>query len=321
MKRVGHYLILYTFFLTVTGTSSVYAAETNDLKGYIKDSSSGEVLPYANIVLMGHDRGTTTNTDGYFILVNAPIGELEILISYIGYESKTVQVNNLSESEEVLQIEMISKDLSVSGVEVVAEAYEIFKSSDRISQLTLSPRALQVLPTLGEIDIFRSLQLLPGISGIGDGTAGLYVRGGTPDQNMVILDGMTVYHVDHLFGMFSAFNAEAIKDVQVYKGGYPAKYGGRLSSVVELTGKRGGDIRQFTFGANLLSANFSLETPILNKSGNWLISVRRSYTDLIQSAQYNSIFEFISGEETVTNQPNQFGGGPHKWISKPQCSA
>ena len=309
MKRVGRYLILCIFSLTILNTSSVYAAETNDIKGYIKDSSSGEVLPYANIVLIGHDRGTTTNTDGYFILVNAPIGELEILISYIGYESKTVQVNNLSNSKEVLQIEMISKDLSVSGVEVVAEAYEIFKSSDRISQLTLSPRALQVLPTLGEVDIFRSLQLLPGISGIGDGTAGLYVRGGTPDQNMVILDGMIVYHVDHLFGMFSAFNAEAIKDVQMYKGGYPAKYGGRLSSVVELTGKRGGDTRQFSFGANLLSANFSLETPILNKSGNWLISARRSYTDLIQSAQYNSIFEFISGEETVTNQPNQFGGG------------
>ena len=309
MKRVMLYLIFCIFASFIAKTSIVHAAETNDIKGYIKDSSSGEVLSYANIVLIGHDRGTATNLDGYFILVNAPIGELEIQISYIGYASKTVLVNNLSNSKEILQIKMTSKDLLGRGVEVVAEAYEIFKSSDRISQLTLSPRELQILPTLGEIDIFRSLQLLPGISGIGDGTAGLYVRGGTPDQNMVILDGMTVYHVDHLFGMFSAFNAEAIKDVQVYKGGYPAKYGGRLSSVVELTGKRGGDIRQFSVGANLLSGNFSLEMPILNGSGNWLLSARRSYTDLIQSSQYKSIFEFISGEETVTNQPAQFGGG------------
>lgn len=309
MKILRLFLILIIFALSISNTSIVYAAETNDIRGHIKDSSSGEVLSYANIVLKGYDRGTTTNTDGYFILVNAPIGEIEILISYIGYESKTVRVNNLPNGNEVLLIEMTPKDLSGAGVEVVADAYEIFKSSDRISQLTLSPRALRILPSLGEIDIFRSLQLLPGISGVGDGTSGLFVRGGTPDQNMVILDGMTVYHVDHLFGMFSAFNAEAIKDVQVYKGGYPAKYGGRLSSVVELTGKRGGDTRQFSFGANLLSANVSLEMPILNKSGNWLLSARRSYTDLIQTSQYNSIFEFITGEEAVSNQPNQFGGG------------
>ena len=160
------------------------------------------------------------------------------------------------------------------------------------------------------MDILRTLQLLPGISGVGDGKAGLYIRGGTPDQNMVILDGMTVYHADHFFGMFSAFNAEAIKDVQVYKGGFPAKYGGRLSSVVDLTGKAGGDNRQMSLGINLLSTNFSFETPFWGERGSWLISARRSYTDILQSPLYNSIYEFVTGDESTTgSDPSGRGGG------------
>ncbi|MCK5685024.1 TonB-dependent receptor, partial [bacterium] len=123
-----------------------------------------------------------------------------------------------------------------------------------------------------------------------------------------ILDGMTVYHVDHFFGMFSAFNADAIKDVQIYKGGFPAKYGGRLSSVVELTGKSGSNEKQFTVGANLLSANISYETPILSK-GSWLFSARRSYTDILPSSLYNSMYESVTGEEPATSSLTSMKGG------------
>ena len=115
----------------------------------------------------------------------------------------------------------------------------MIKASEGVSDIRVSPADLKSLPGFGEVDIFRSLQLLPGISGTNESSSGLYVRGGTPDQNLVLLDGMTVYNVDHFFGFFSAFNADAIKDIQMFKGGFPAKYGGRISSVVDLTGKTG----------------------------------------------------------------------------------
>ena len=158
------------------------------------------------------------------------------------------------------------------------------KTAENVSQVTISPKDLAVLPNVGEVDIFRSLQLLPGISGTNEGSSGLFVRGGTPDQNLVLLDGMTVYHVDHFFGFFSAFNADAIKDVQIYKDGFPAKYGGRTSSVVDLTGKTG-DANNFQLGAglNLLSSNAVMEVP-LGGRGSFLLSARRSYTQFRSKA-------------------------------------
>ncbi len=300
-------LFLYMFSLNAQeGT----VKKTQDIQGYVKDYQTGESLPYANIGLMGTDRGTTSNTEGYFVIVNAPVGICSLQVSYIGYEMKVVEIDNSPSERKVVTIELNPRALEMEQVDVVGEAYEIFKSSEEVSQLTLSPRELQSLPSLGQIDIFRSLQLLPGISGVSDGKAGLYIRGGTPDQNMVILDGMTVYHVDHFFGMFSAFNADAIKDVQIYKGGFPARYGGRLSSVVELTGKQGGDLKQLSFGVNLLSAAILYEIPFWGETGSFLISARRSYTDLLQSPFYNSIYEFVTGEEAATgSRPAGPGGG------------
>jgi hypothetical protein len=169
---------------------------------------------------------------------------------------------------------------------------------------------------VGEVDLFRSLQLLPGVSGTNDATSGLYVRGGTPDQNLVLLDGMTVYHVDHFFGIFSAFNTDAIQDMRLYKGGFPAKYGGRTSSVVELIGKTGDD-QEFraSGGVNLLSARGVIEVP-LGHLGSWLISGRRSYTDLLKTPLYNRLFNTISSSTQAQATPggvgpggNQRGGG------------
>ena len=117
-------------------------------------------------------------------------------------------------------------------ITVEGEAQTI-EATGRVSEIVLAPAQLRTMPNIGEVDVFRSLQLLPGISGVSDGSSGLYVQGGTPDQNLVLFDGMTVYPVDHFFGLFSAFNDDAIKDIQVYRAGFPAKYGGRLASVVE----------------------------------------------------------------------------------------
>ena len=150
---------------------------------------------------------------------------------------------------------------------------------------------------MGEKDIFRALQLLPGISGTNESSSGLYIRGGTPDQNLVLLDGFTVYHVDHFYGFFSAFNSDVIKDVQLFKGGFPAKYGGRISSVMDLTGKTGNS-NKFTLSSSisLLSANATVEIPIGNKA-NILISGRRSYTDILKSRLYKSIFDLYNDSD------------------------
>lgn len=307
VNKIKYWSISLLLLSVICGQSS--GKTFKDIQGYIKDFHSGEPLPYANISLMGTERGTSSNAEGYFVLINVPTGICSLQATYIGYEKTIKQLNNTAGKRNSITIELKPKAIELEGVDVVAESYEIFQSTENISQISLSPRELQTLPSFGEVDIFRSLQLLPGISGVGDGKAGLYVRGGTPDQNMVILDGMTVYHVDHFFGMFSAFNADAIKDVQLYKGGFPAKYGGRLSSVVELTGKRGSKFREFSFNVNLLSANLLFQTPFWNDRGSWLLSFRRSYTDILQSPFYNNIYSYVTGEEAATTGSQTMGMG------------
>ena len=144
----------------------------NDIKGYIIDAKSGETLPYANVVLIGENQGAATNSDGYFVIVNAPTGICTLQVSFIGYKKKEVLIDNNPKKSVILKIKVEPKAIELDQVVVTAEAYEVFKSSENVSQLTISPRDLQVLPVFGEIDIFRSLQLLPGISGVGDGKAG-----------------------------------------------------------------------------------------------------------------------------------------------------
>ncbi len=269
-----------------------------DIQGYTLDSETGETLPYANIVLKSLNRGATSNSDGYFVLTDVPVGECSLQVSFIGYQAQqyTFQLHPVNNSN--IEIKLEPQSLSGDKVEVYAERYRIMQAAERVSQVSIAPRDLQILPNFGEVDVFRSLQLLPGVSGFTDGKAGLYIRGGTPDENMVLYDGMTIYHVDHFFGMFSAFNPESIKDVQLFKGGFPAKYGGRLSSVVELTGKEGSNEKTYSWGVNLLSANLLFQTPFWEDKANWIFSARRSYSDLINTPLYSSIYEFSTGDVT-----------------------
>ena len=144
--------------------------------------------------------------------------------------------------------------------------------------------------TTAEVDIFRSLQLLPGVSATNESSSGLYIRGGQPQENLVLLDGIKVYNVDHFFGFFSAFNASAIKSVELYKGAFPSKYGGRLSSVIDLTGKVGSfNEVKGSLSANLLSANGSIEIPFMKKF-SFFASGRRSFTDLLQTSFFEKIY-------------------------------
>jgi ferric enterobactin receptor len=267
--------------------------------GIIRDELSGEALPFATIIVKGTSIGTTTNVDGYFSILNVPNDTVCLVASYVGYNTLRFYLNPSMKLDNV-EIDLSTSNGALDEVTVTAEREELLRTNGEIiSMIKMSPSKLTSLPSVGERDIMRSFQLMPGISAANENSSGLYVRGGTPDQNLNVYDGITVYHVDHLFGFFSAFNPNAIKDVQLYKGGFPAKFGGRLSSVSELTGKDGNQIS--TAGGvdlGLLSVNAYIEQPIGDKVST-LFAVRRSW----KSPLYDQIFDRFSGEN------EQIGGG------------
>ncbi|WKN33882.1 TonB-dependent receptor [Porifericola rhodea] len=287
----------------------VAAQGSYTLQGSIREKGSEESLPNATIVIRQNGKGTVTNQDGYFTLLNVPSDTSTLLITYIGYRSQLLKLSpdkiqqrlTIYLEEEVNELEEIVFSAPGSG--------QMIRASENISQISISPAQMAALPSLGEKDIFRSLQLLPGVSGSNEASSGLYVRGGTPDQNLILLDGFTVYHVDHFYGFFSAFNADAIKDVQLYKGGFGAQYGGRISSAMELTGKTG-NVNQLSgkLGLSAVNANAMLEIPLGGK-GALLVAGRRSYTDIIQNGLYNDIFDLYN-DGSAQGQAAPAGGQP-----------
>jgi outer membrane receptor for ferrienterochelin and colicin len=261
----------------------------------VKEKNTGETLPYANVIVEGTSYGTTTNADGYFSLFDLPENVAVLNVSFLGYTTTEVKVRDY---DQLVIIELEQESRNINEVVVTAQR-SMMKVSDNVGQVGISPKQLTSLPSLGEKDIFRSMQLLPGISGTNEASSGLYVRGGTPDQNLILFDGFAVYHVDHFYGFFSAFNANAIKDVQLYKGGFEPKFGGRTSSVVEITGKSG-DENHFKLGAEVssISANAYAEIPLWGK-GSILLAGRRSYAEIIQSSLYQDIFDRTASESAV----------------------
>jgi ferric enterobactin receptor len=269
------------------------------VSGAITDINTGESLPFVSVRVAGAPVGTTANVDGLYTVLNVPSDTNTLIFNYLGYDPAVIYLMPGAPFEK-MDITLTPSGSSLQEVVVTAEKEELLRASEQVSMLKMTPSKLSTLPSLGEKDIFRSFQLMPGISAANEHTSGLYVRGGTPDQALTLFDGFTVYNVDHLFGFFSAFNANAIKDVQLYKGVFDSKFGGRLSSVVEITGKDG-NARNFNVGGNLsmLSANMWLEKPFGDKFTT-IFSVRRSY----KSALYNKIFDRYSGEsETTANNP------------------
>jgi len=266
------------------------------LSGKVKDENSGEALPYASIGIAGTSIAAITNADGYFTMLKVPADTCTITISYMGYKTRRFYLDpNISKSN--LVIDLLPANVQLSSVIIKGEKVELMKvSSSDISIIKLSPQKISTLPNIGEKDIMRSFQLMPGVSGSNETSSGLYVRGGTPDQNLILYDGFTVYQVDHLYGFFSAFNSNAIKDIQLYKGGFEAKYGGRLSSVTELTAKEGNQ-KNFNLGGDisLLSANLYTEIPI-GKKITFFAAGRKSY----KGPLYNKIFKKFNNQGTTT---------------------
>ncbi|MBX2815122.1 MAG: TonB-dependent receptor [Saprospiraceae bacterium] len=287
---------------------------TKTISGTVVDATSSEALPFATIICMPGKQGTTSNVDGQFTLFEVS-DTATLLIQYLGYENLSFALDaDLVKTNLEIRLKPEGELLSEVVVKATA-ANQILKASSGVSRIGVSPANLAKLPSFGEKDIFRSLQLLPGISGTQENSAGLFVRGGTPDQNLILFDGFTVYHVDHLFGFFSAFNSNAIKDVQLHKGGFGAQYGGRTSSVVELTGKDGNK-EEFNMGLglSLLSYNAIAEAPLFAGKGSLLIAGRRSF----QSSFYTNLFESFTSADADAAATTQQGPGGNRNFGQQQ---
>jgi hypothetical protein len=250
------------------------------ISGYITDAESSEVLIGANVYNATNGSGTASNEFGFFSLTS-PAGETELRFSYTGYATEMQKIN-LSQNKNL----NIRLKTNLQLEEVVVIGKEQQESGIKATQMSATDVPLDILKTnpvlLGEADIMKTIQMLPGVQAGTQGSAGVHVRGGGPDENLILLDGIPLYNVDHLLGFFSVFTPEAVKKVTLFKGSFPARFGGRLSSVIDVR-TNDGDMYNYhgTFSVGLLSSKLQMEGPIWKGRTSFNISARRSYLDLI----------------------------------------
>ena len=265
---------LFILVISLFWAEAVFGQDGASISGFVKDATSGETLLLANIILAGTQTGTATNNSGYYTMTGLEPGEYGVYCSYIGYREQHIEVTLASNQRLRLDIELDPEGYIFDELTITAER-EIDEEVRRIGVSQLQVESIKQLPTILEPDVFRSLQLLPGVKAASDYSSGLYIRGGGPDQTLILLDRTTVYNPTHFFGFFSTFNPDAIKDVRLYKGGYPAEYGGRLGSVVDVFNKDGN--RRETHGSltmGMLASRASAEGPY--SKGSWMLAMRRS---------------------------------------------
>jgi hypothetical protein len=290
-------LFLFSFFAVGAFFPLLHGQTTHTISGSITDRSSGEALVGATVQDLRSRKGTVSNTYGFYSLTLPTTDTVVISVSYVGYKpliyktllQKNTSLNLSLEASAVLQ-----------EVEIVAERYEKIEERAQMSRIDIPIEQIKKVPALlGEKDVLRALQLLPGVSGGGEGQSGLYVRGGGPDQNLILLDGVPVYNASHLFGFFSVFNTDAIKDVSLVKGGFPARYGGRLSSVIDITMKEGNENSYHGEGSiGIIASKLTLEGPIKKGRSSFIVSGRRTYIDLLARPLIKAGFR-AEGEDGV----------------------
>jgi hypothetical protein len=273
-------LLLIAVFFTLVSSNSLFS-QNHTISGYVKDALSGETLIGVNVYSKANtQQGTSTNTYGFYSLT-LPQGKMTLKISYVGYTDKEIELD-LSEDKSLNVT--ITEGVALQEVVVTAEPKDKNVESTRMGEVTLPIDNVKKVPLLfGEADVIKAIQLLPGVKSI-EGSTGLYVRGGGIDQNLVLLDEAVVYNPGHLLGFVSVFNADAIKNTTLIKGGMPAQYGGRLSSVLDIQMKEGNDKSYGVEGGiGLIASRITLEGPIKKEKSSFIISARRTYAlDLAQ---------------------------------------
>ena len=283
--RRGPALLLFTILSMLTVRSAAWAQSRFTLSGTVR-AAAGETLPGASVAVPTLNIGTAADSLGHFALT-LPAGHYQVLVEFVGYEPLSQDVNLTRNQRFVFPLVASSNALG----EVVVQGSQTLRQKLKTPQMGvehLSIREAKLLPALfGEVDILKTLQLKPGVQAGGEGTSGLFVRGGSADQNLFLLDNATVYNPSHLFGLFSVFNSDAVQSVDLYKAGFPAQFGGRLSSVVDVK-LREGDRQHYHVqgGLGLISSRLTFEGPINKGKGSFIISGRRTYFDVFTRA-YN----------------------------------
>lgn len=274
------FLILIVIFAIFEAGGQVRTPEKNTVSGFVREAVSGESLIGVNIYLADRKTGTVTNNYGFYSLTLPAADSVDLIVSYVGFNTATFRIGLRNDTE--LNIDLTAS-LMLGEVVVNADRPEKESESVKMSTVKLQTAQIREVPSLmGEKDVLKVLQLMPGIQKGSEGSSGLYVRGGGPDQNLIILDDAIVYNASHLFGFFSLFNGSALKSVELTKGGFPARYGGRLSSVLEMNMKEGNKEEWHGEGGiGLISSNLTVEGPLKKNKSSLLISGRRTYADLI----------------------------------------
>ncbi len=297
------YRIVFVFYLLVSTLLS------QSINGFVREKSSGEPISYANVFLSNTALGAATSRDGYFVITDIPKGEYEFNVTMIGYSVYKEKISVSDTASIRLEIRLKEEVIETSEILVTAERQK-FERAIESSQISLDLREINSVPAFIEPDIFRTLQMLPGVQTSSDFSSALYVRGSTPDQNLIMLDGIAIYNPYHLGGIFSTFNTDAIKEADFHAGGFPARYGGRMGAVLNII-NREGNTNKVTGMANisLISSKALLEGPIPNwkgMKGSWMISGRRTYFDRVIDALKIPIGQKADGSNSYFQFPYYF---------------
>lgn len=280
-----------SLFAVFTLLSLALSAQKVTLSGYVQDQETGEKLIGASVFDTKSGKGVLTNEYGFFSLT-LPADSVVLRASYVGFQALEVRLK----PEKDLSFNFdLREELVLDAVEITAT--ERIENQSQMSTIDVSIEKIKALPVLlGEKDVMKTIQLLPGVQSGTEGTSGIYVRGGGPDQNLILLDGVPVYNASHLFGFFSVFNADAINSVKLIKGGFPARYGGRISSVIDIRMKEG-NMKEFhgEGSVGIISSKLALEAPIVKDKTSFIVSGRRTYLDLLARPLINAT---TPGDET-----------------------
>ncbi len=268
-------------FLFTTILPLFASAQNITVSGYVKDAKSGEALIGATVFNTNQKTGTTSNNYGFYSLTLKPADTLGFIYSYMGY--KAIAKKIATTTSIVVDVSMDENASSLSEVEIKAERNDNNVQRPQMGVIEVPMKQITTMPAIaGEKDVLKVIQLLPGVQSGHEGTTGFYVRGGNSDQNLVQLDEATVYNPNHLFGLFSSFNTNALNNVTLIKGGFPAQYGGRLSSILDITMKEGNKKNYVVSGGiGLITSNITVEGPIKKDKSSFIISARRSYFDVL----------------------------------------
>ncbi|MBL0102690.1 MAG: TonB-dependent receptor [Bacteroidetes bacterium] len=287
-----------TFLRSPTALLSFFRQKsTHTVSGYVIEKATGESLLGANVYLKENLKGTTTNQYGFYS-ITVPDGDYTLVVAYLGFISQEVPITlktvDITKSFSLESASIETKEVTING-----EKEDRNVQSAEMGRQKLSVEKIKTLPAfLGEVDILKTIQLLPGVSSAGEGNSGFYVRGGGPDQNLILLDEANVYNAAHLFGFFSVFNADAVQNITLTKGNMPANYGGRLSSVLDIQMKEGNNQRfGVQGGIGFVSSRLTIEGPIKKDTSSFIVSARRTFIDLFMGKPFVSSSSNFNGNK------------------------